>query len=142
MTFRTSAPFTAGSSATSTTGPDGCGPSPSRREACSACPQYIESAADEIFRRLRHEDYLRGLERDGFVDRLAYYFGEVNAVHPFREGNGRAQRAFLEQLASDAGFTLAWQHLDGDRNIAASAAIMRGDPIPMRTMLDELVQKR
>jgi cell filamentation protein len=105
-------------------------------------PQYIEPSADEIFRRLRHEDYLRGLERDAFIDRLAYYFGEVNAIHPFREGNGRAQRAFFEQLARDAGFALAWQHLDGARNIATSVAIMRGDPIPMRSMLDELIQER
>jgi cell filamentation protein len=65
---------------------------------------------------------------------------EVNAIHPFREGNGRAQRAFFEQLASDAGFILDWQHLDADRNTAASAAIMRGDPALMRKMLDELVR--
>ena len=77
-----------------------------------------------------------------FTERLTYYLGEVNAVHPFREGNGRTQRAFFEQLADDAGFTLAWQHLDADRNIAASAAIMRGDTAPMRKMLDELVQER
>jgi Domain of unknown function (DUF1905) len=50
---------------------------------------------------------------------------------PFREGNGRAQRAFFEQLASDAGFVLDWQHLDADRNSAASAAIMHGEPAQM-----------
>ena len=58
-----------------------------------------------------------------------------------REGNGRAQRAFFEQLASDAGFILDWQHLDADRNVAASAAIMHGDPAPMRKMLDELLRE-
>jgi cell filamentation protein len=104
-------------------------------------PQYIEPAAAEIFRQLRIEAFLRGLDRDTFIDRLTYYLGEVNAVHPFREGNGRTQRAFFEQLAGDAGFTLAWQRLDADRNIAASVAIMHGDPAPMRKMLDELVQK-
>lgn len=105
-------------------------------------PQYIEPSAAEIFRQLRHENFLRSLERDAFLDRLTYYLGEVNAIHPFREGNGRTQRAFFEQLADDAGFTLAWQHLDAARNIAASAAIMRGDAAPMRKMLDELVQER
>ena len=105
-------------------------------------PQYIESSAAEIFRALHGESLLRGLPRDAFTERLTYYLGEVNAVHPFREGNGRAQRAFFEQLASDAGFILDWQHLDADRNIAASAAIMRGDPAPMRKMLDELVRER
>ena len=74
-----------------------------------------------------------------FVARLAHYLGEVNAVHPFREGNGRTQRAFFEQLACDAGFMLAWQHLDATRNIEASAAIMHGDEEPMRKMLDTMV---
>ena len=105
-------------------------------------PQYIEPSAVKIFRQLRDENFLQSLERDAFIDRLTCYLGEVNAIHPFREGNGRTQRAFLEQLAYDAGFTLAWQHLDAARNIATSAAIMRGDGAPMRKMLDELVQER
>src|SRR5271154_4723516 len=45
-------------------------------------PQYIESSAAEIFRALHREGLLRGLPRDAFVDRLTYYLGEVNAVHP------------------------------------------------------------
>ena len=104
-------------------------------------PQYIESAAAVTFRALHDESLLRGLPRDVFTERLTYYLGEVNAIHPFREGNGRAQRAFFEQLASEAGFILDWQHLDADRNIAASVAIMGGDPAPMRKMLDKLVRE-
>jgi cell filamentation protein len=102
-------------------------------------PRYIESSAAEIFGHLRKEDFLRNLARDEFLDRLTYYLGEVNAIHPFREGNGRAQRAFFEQLAGDAGYTLNWQHLGVDRNVEASVAIMHGDAAPMRRMLDELV---
>ena len=103
-------------------------------------PQYIDSSAAVIFSELHDEDCLRGLRRDAFVGRLAHYLGEVNALHPFREGNGRAQRAFFGQLARDAGFTLAWQHLDPARNVEASATIMRGDPEPMREMLDALTR--
>jgi cell filamentation protein len=103
-------------------------------------PQYIDSSAAVIFGELHDEDCLRGLRRDAFVGRLAHYLGEVNALHPFREGNGRAQRAFFGQHARDAGFTLAWQHLDPARNVEASAAIMRGDPEPMREMLDALTR--
>jgi cell filamentation protein len=102
-------------------------------------PQHIESAAAVIFRDLHVEDCLRRLDRGAFVGRLTYYLGEVNALHPFREGNGRAQRAFFRQLARDAGHTLSWQHLDPVRNVEASAAIMRGDSEPMRQMLDALV---
>lgn len=102
-------------------------------------PQHIERAAGEIFRAMREENCLRGLGRDAFVARLTYYLGEVNALHPFREGNGRAQRAFFEQLAREAGYRIAWQRLDAARNLQASAAIMRGDAGPMRRMLDELI---
>ena len=102
-------------------------------------PQYIESSSAGIVRALGNENFLRGLERSAFIDRLTFYLGEVNAVHPFREGNGPTQRAFFEQLARDAGFNLDWQHLDTTRNIEASAAIMRGDVEPMRKMLDTLV---
>ncbi|HMG61494.1 MAG TPA: Fic family protein [Streptosporangiaceae bacterium] len=102
-------------------------------------PPYIESAAAEVFRALRSESLLRDLDREAFVARLAYYLGEVNAIHPFREGNGRTQRAFFQQLAREAGYALDWQHLDAARNIEAPAAIMRGDAEPMRKMLDALV---
>jgi cell filamentation protein, protein adenylyltransferase len=102
-------------------------------------PQYIESSSASIFRALRSANFLQGLERGPFIERLTFYLGEVNAVHPFREGNGRTQRAFFEQLARDAGFTLNWQHFDAAQNIEASAAIMRGDTEPMRKMLDTLV---
>jgi cell filamentation protein len=103
-------------------------------------PQYIESAAAAIFGELRGESFLCGLARDVLIERLAYYLGEVNALHPFREGNGRTQRAFFGQLTRDAGFAVSWQHLDAARNIEASAASMRGDLEPMRKMLDPLVR--
>jgi cell filamentation protein, protein adenylyltransferase len=103
-------------------------------------PEFIESAAREIFLSLAREGHLKGLRRSEFVGRLAFYMGEINAIHPFREGNGRAQRAFVGQLARDAGFVVNWRGLEAERNVKASIAIMRGDPEPMRRMLDELVE--
>jgi cell filamentation protein len=99
------------------------------KSAMFCLPQYIDSSAAVIFRELHDEDCLRGLHHDALAGRLAYYLGEVSALHPFSG-----------QLARDTGFTLAWQHLDPVRNVEASAAIMRGDPEPMREMLDALVR--
>ena len=48
----------------------------------------IPAYAENIFGTLRAEKWLRGLEKEDFINRLAYYMGEVNALHPFREGNG------------------------------------------------------
>lgn len=76
--------------------------------------------------------WLRDLSRPEFVDRLAHYLGEVNALHPFREGNGRTQRAFFAQLSRDAGWRLRWSRLDHQANVDASRASLRGDPDPLR----------
>jgi cell filamentation protein len=104
-----------------------------------ALPRHIVSYSAGVFEALAAERQLRGLAFDAFVERLAHYYGEVNAVHPFREGNGRAQRAFFLQLAVDAGWYLPWVRMDPDVNVAASAASLRGDGEPLRAMFAGLV---
>lgn len=101
-------------------------------------PQH-EAYAAEVFGGLAKERYLRGLPRDAFLDRLTHYFAEVNAIHPFREGNGRAQRAFFRQLSREAGWPIGWSDLDLDDNVRASMASLRGDNAPLRELLDSLV---
>jgi len=84
--------------------------------------QHVRSYLDGAFDRLSAEDHLRGLDRDAFVLRLAHHLGKVNAAHPFREGNGRTQRAYFRQLASDAGWSLHWSRIDPRENDTASDA--------------------
>lgn len=104
------------------------------------CPvRNIESYAADVFAKLAGEGLLRNRGRTEFVAGLADYYSDINALHPFREGNGRTQRAFLGQLARDAGFRVAWERLDGARNDSASIAGFHGDNEPLRRMLDELV---
>jgi cell filamentation protein len=103
---------------------------------------FIVPYSAGVFDALAGERRLVGLRRKAFVGRVAHYYGEINAVHPFREGNGRALRAFLGQLGRDAGWRIAWGELDGDRNDAASAAALHGDAGPLELMLDDLVRPR
>lgn len=103
-------------------------------------PQHIESYAAAVFGSLAKEHHLRGLDRAAFVERVTHYFAEVNAIHPFREGNGRTQRAFFRQLSSRAGWAIDWTALDPEENVTASAASLRGDNGPLRMLLDGLVQ--
>ena len=85
-----------------------------------AFPQFIASALTELFAELKLESLLVGMDRPAFARRGAYFWGELNAIHPFREGNGRAQREFLRQLARHAGHTLSWAGLQQEENTAAS----------------------
>jgi cell filamentation protein len=70
---------------------------------------------------------------------LAYYHAEINEVHPFREGNGRALRAFLRQLAREAGYRLDWTVVSPEENHAAALAAHGGDLEPLRTLLTRVV---
>jgi cell filamentation protein len=107
-----------------------------------ALPEHIDSYLAGVFAALAGEGHLRGLTRAAFLDRITHYHAELNAAHPFREGNGRAQRAFLGQLARDAGYTLAWQRLERERNIEAARASHRGEFSPLHELLDELLEPR
>lgn len=102
-------------------------------------PQHIESYAGEVFAALADERYLGGLDRDALLNRLTHYFAEVNAIHPFREGNGRTQRAFFRQLSRTAGWRLDWSALTPTANEAASKSSLRGDNQPLRNLLAALV---
>ena len=82
--------------------------------------EYIENNANKLFRKLQGENNLIGLQIDDMVSRLAYYLCEINAIHPFREGNGRAQRSFVKQLAFDAGYHLDFTGISDDDMINAS----------------------
>jgi cell filamentation protein len=104
-------------------------------------PQHIESYATSVFAELTNEKQLRGLSRAAFLDRVTHFVAEVNAIHPFREGNGRTQRAFFGQLSRDAEWPIDWTELDGEVNIDASIASLRGDNGPLRTMLDGLITR-
>jgi len=59
-------------------------------------------AATELFKKLAAQKHLAGLAPAAFSERAAYYFGEVNALHPFREGNGRARAN---------GYYIAWENV-------------------------------
>ncbi len=103
---------------------------------------FIESYSAGVFSELSAEGMLTGLARNAFVARLAHYYGEINAIHPFREGNGRTQRAFLGQLARDAGWRIAWSELDGPENDAASSAALQGDIKLLIAMFEGLIRPR
>jgi cell filamentation protein len=87
----------------------------------------IESAAAPIFQQLAKENHLAGLGADAFSERAAYYLGELNALHPFREGNGRAQREFISHLAHANGYYVTWENMTPPNVLAASIASFHGD---------------
>ena len=95
----------------------------------------IESEAERIFGELRTEKYLRDLPVDRFAMRLAYYLAEINALHPFREGNGRTQREFIRSLAYQNNYFLSYAGISAEEMITASKASFKLDYQPMEKLI-------
>ncbi|MCR4780437.1 MAG: Fic family protein [Ruminiclostridium sp.] len=82
---------------------------------------FIEEYARELFGRLAEENWLIYTEKETVPEKLAYYLSEINVLHPFREGNGRTQRLFIEYLGSVAGFHVDFSGVESEEMVLASA---------------------
>ena len=71
-----------------------------------------------------------------FASRAAETINDINAVHPFIEGNGRTSREFLKDLAEQAGHPIYVARFDrASWYEAAARGFEHGDNIPMRACL-------
>lgn len=103
-------------------------------------PEYIEKNANELFGKLAEENYLQNIDdRDDFINELAFFMGETEALHPFKDGNGRTIRFFFYRLVREAGYEMEWSEADPDRMLEASIAAIDGDYQPLIDCLEEII---
>jgi len=65
---------------------------------------YVAQEMKKIFSELKKDNYLKNLNKESFVNKLAYYKCELIAIHPFFELNGRIIRLFIDILSINAGY--------------------------------------
>lgn len=103
---------------------------------------YLESAGKKLFQQLAKENQLHGLSPDELSQRLGEYLGEINVLHPFREGNGRTQREFIGQLARENGYRINWEGISQNDMVNASIEAYHGSSASLgqliRTNLTDL----
>ena len=95
----------------------------------------IESEANRIFSKLKTEKYLKDLPINQLAECLAYYLAEINALHPFREGNGRTQREFIRQLAYQNNLFLSYAGITQKEMIVASKASFNLNYKPLQELI-------
>ena len=104
---------------------------------------YIARELDKRFADVRHGNGLRGLSRDEFFDRLGDHINEINAIHPFREGNGRTMRHHAAQLAREAGHPIRIASIDKTAWMEASRhGFITGDHRGMAAVLADAAIRR
>ncbi len=102
-------------------------------------PEHIAREMRGLFGQLRRDAFLRDLPRDGFARKAARFLGTLNAIHAFREGNGRTQTTFLALLAARAGHPLALGQLVPERFLAAMIASFGGNEAPLTAEIRRLI---
>ena len=97
---------------------------------------FIEGELTKRFAAINAEDNLRGLNADQFAERAAEHLNELNAIHPFLDGNGRAQRAFLEILGEQAGHEVDLARVNPEAwNQASIRGFYKQDNAPLRDVI-------
>ena len=112
----------------------------SRGNSRFANVRFIESAANDIFNKLARENWLKGLDAEALSKRLAHYLSEINALHPFREGNGRVQRIFISQLSQSAGYQLDYSDLEQEQIYQAMELAFNGDESILANLILERLE--
>lgn len=98
-------------------------------------PEHIDGEMARLFAQVKRSPFLPGARPDGFVPALAHFLGELNAIHPFREGNGRIQLVFARMLGLRSGNPIRLASIEAEPFLAAMIASFAGDLAPL---IDEL----
>ncbi len=104
-----------------------------------ANPQFIERAGREIFKELEKENFLKNMASSKLYERLSYYYNTMNAIHPFREGNGRSLKILITEIARRSGYKIHWEALSFQDNISASIEGFNGYYDPFAKIFEAIM---
>lgn len=103
-------------------------------------PEHIKSEMASLFGWLENEHYLQSLDKVEFAKKAAWFLSELNAIHPFREGNGRTQMSLLTILVDNAGLPFNTAKLEPKRAMDAMIDSFRGNLAPLQALIFDLVR--
>ena len=110
----------------------------SKGDSLFCYPENIPGQMRALFAGLKNEGCFRGLSPADFSVRAAHFLAELNAIHAFREGNGRTQLAFFSLLAMRAGHPVRNSKLPSDDILSAMILSFKGDEQPLASVIRAL----
>jgi cell filamentation protein len=98
-------------------------------------PDYIDGQMTALFERLRRPEFQPGSDSDQFIAAIADFVAELNAIHPFRDGNGRTQLVLIRLLGQHSGHILRVQAIEAEEFLHAMIESFNGR---LDALVDEL----
>lgn len=83
-------------------------------------PGLVDSELDKVFVKIKEDRMIKEKDKNKIFDNLAYVMAELNIIHPFREGNGRAIREFIRLMAKKTDLNLNWGNAPKNEILEAS----------------------
>jgi cell filamentation protein len=104
-------------------------------------PEHIDGQMRALFQSLKDQGHLAQTNRSEFVARAAWFWSELNAIHPFREGNGRTQTLFLANMALAGGWYLDLTRLAPKPTIDAMVASFKaGSGVSLEALIEQSIK--
>jgi cell filamentation protein len=97
----------------------------------------VEAELNKQLSRIHALDWKN--QKTGFFNEITDIFCELNVIHPFREGNGRTQRFFFEELYFFFGKSLSWPDISKDEWVDANVKGYHGDLNPLHNILTQAI---
>lgn len=77
-----------------------------------------------------------------FIHRLTSHYADLNALHSFREGNGRAQREFARELCCKCGYLFDLTHTNHEEMLNASIKSFYADNAELERIFSKAVTQQ
>ncbi len=104
-------------------------------------PSEIVSSLESVMENLREAKCFGELSRESAATAVAHLLADLNDIHPFREGNGRIQRRFVEWVATQSGHPVEFLVVSREWMLVASIQASRGDRALMERMFDQIMDE-
>jgi cell filamentation protein len=98
-------------------------------------PEHIPAQMSAVFERLCNGDIFLDLDTKQFVSVVANFLAGLNAIHPFREGNGRSQMSFVALIGATYGHPFKFERLNPTTFMPAMIASFSGNLDPLKREL-------
>lgn len=104
-------------------------------------PEYIEAQANRLFARLSDDAFQEGATHTAFVDAATEFLAELNVIHCFRDGNGRAQLSLMYLVAQRAGHPMKLERVKRATFLPAMIESFGGDLTKLRKEIAALCRQ-
>ncbi|MER2010449.1 MAG: Fic family protein [Psychrobacillus sp.] len=98
---------------------------------------YVQDVLQDLITKLNRKLTAKSITSNNIGEKIAYY-SELNMIHPFREGNGRTQKIFIEKVADKLGYSLQLEKVDSKKLLEVTIESVNGTGRPLKKVFEEV----